>query len=123
MRMEKVNAAIKKEISSILQFGDIKDPRIKFITIMSVEVSRDLQHARVLFSTLSDDPNDVKNATEGLLSCRGYIRKLISQRVEMRYTPELNFYYDKGVQYMVQVDKALAEIKNLTSPEEGKADE
>ncbi len=122
MRMEKVNAAIKKEISTILQFGDIKDPRVNFVTIMSVDVSRDLQHARVMFSTLSDAPKDIENATEGLASCSGYIRKLISQRVEMRYTPELNFFYDKGVHHTFNVDKVLAEIKQLES-NEGKNNE
>lgn len=110
-RIEKVNAMVKKEISSVLQFGDIKDPRISFVTILSVDVSKDLQVARVRFSTLSDKPQDIKNAIDGLDSCRGYIRKLIGQRIEMRYTPELTFIYDKGVQHAQKIDLVLEEIK------------
>ena len=119
-RIEKVNAMVKKEISSVLQFGDIKDPRIKFVTVLSVDVSKDLQVARVRFSTLSDDPIEIQNAIEGLASCRGYIRKLIGQRIEMRYTPEITFIYDKGVQHAQKIDMMLAEIKKH---DEGRGDE
>lgn len=119
-RIEKVNEVIKREISNILQLGEVKDPRISFVTILNVEVSKDLQHARVKFSTLSDRPMDIKNAEEGFNSCRGFIRKLVGSRIEMRYTPELNFIYDKGLQYAAQVDKTLAEIKELEE-KEGKA--
>ena len=83
------------------------------MTIQSVDVSRDLQHARVRFSTLSDDPIAIKHAIEGLNSSAGYIRKLISKKVDMRYTPEVQFIYDKGIQHAASIDQALEEIKKL----------
>jgi ribosome-binding factor A len=118
MRMEKVNELIKRELGKILQFGDISDPRIALVTIMSVDVSKDLQHARVKYSVLNDDPKAIKNAGEGLDSCRGFIRKLIGQRLSLRYTPEFQFIFDKGVQYAAQIDMALEEIKKNTPPQE-----
>jgi len=121
-RIEKVNQLIKREISNMILIGKIKDPRIKFVTILTVDVSKDLQHARVRFSTLSDDPADIKNATEGLNSCRAYIRRLLSQNVELRYTPEVQFIYDKSVKYAVEIDQTLEEIKKL-KPHSGDADE
>jgi len=121
-RIEKVNQMIKREISSMLMLGEVKDPRVHFVTIISADVSKDLQYARIRFSMLSDDPKDIKSTTEGLNSCSSYIRKLLGQRIEMRYTPQIHFIYDKGVQYAVQVDLKLEEIKKLKS-QPGDADE
>ena len=112
-RIEKVNEAIKREISNMIQMGALSDPRVRFVTIMGVEVSKDLQHARVKFSTLSEDPKDIQDAAEGLDSCRGYVRKLISERVVMRYTPQFKFVYDKTVHLAEHIDKVLEEIKKI----------
>ncbi len=122
VRMEKVNSQIKRELCSMIQFGDLRDPRINFVTILNVDVSKDLQHARVRFSTLSDKQEDIDKATAGLNSCCGYVRKLIAQRLSMRYTPEFQFIYDKGIQYSLQVDKTLEEIRRLNE-REGKNNE
>jgi len=101
----------------------LNDPRVAFVTIMGVEVSKDLQRARVRFSTLSEDPEDIKDAAEGLDSCRGYIRKLISQRVVMRATPEFLFIYDKSVHHAERINQVLEEIKKLSFKGKGDADE
>ncbi len=122
MRMEKVNALIKKEIGNIILKEEIRDPRVKFITIQSVDVSKDLQHARVRFSILSDDPAEIQKAQDGLTSCAGYIRKLISQRTELRYTPEVQFFFDKGVQHLAKIDMVLQEIKDMEK-QKGDVDE
>ncbi len=122
-RIEKVNEAIKRELGNMILLGHLNDPRVAFVTIMGVEVSKDLGRAKVKFSTLSEDPEDIKDAAEGLDSCRGYIRKLISQRVVMRATPEFLFIYDKSVHHAQQIDRALEEIKKLSSNGEEGADE
>ncbi len=119
MRIEKVNSSIKRELANIIQLGEIHDPRISFVTIINVDVSKDLQHAKVKFSTLSDDPKDIKAAIAGFESGRGYIRKLISQRVVLRYTPEFQFIYDKGIKHAADVYKVLGEIKKLKLAEGG----
>ena len=113
MRIEKVNSSIKRELANIIQLGEVRDPRVSFITILNVDVSKDLQHARVRFSVLADTPKKIKEAQEGFDSCKGYIRKLISQRVDLRYTPEFQFIYDKGIKHAADVDKVLEEIKQL----------
>jgi len=118
MRMDKVNELIKRELGNMIQFGDINDPRVGLVTIMSVDVSKDLRYARVKFSILKDDPKLIKDATEGLESSRGFIRKLMGPRLALRYTPEFHFYFDKGVQYAAQIDIALQEIKKIT-PSQG----
>lgn len=114
-RIDRVNVMIKKEIGNIIQQGEISDPRVKFVTIQSVDVSKDLQHARVRFSILSDAQVDIDSAIEGLESCRGYIRKLVGSRIDLRYTPEIQFIFDKGVQHAAYIDQQLEEIKKLKS--------
>ena len=123
MRIEKVNSSIKRELGAMLELGEINDPRISFVTIMNVDVSKDLRHARVKFSTLSDDPKDIKAAVQGFESSRGFIRKLISQRLALRLTPEFQFIYDKSVKYAADVDRALEEIKKLQPAAGGEGDE
>jgi len=113
MRIEKVNSSIKRELANIILLGEVRDPRISFVTIINVDVSKDLQHARVRFSTLADTPKEINAAIAGFESGRGYIRKLISQRLALRYTPEFQFIYDKGIKHAADVDKVLEEIKKL----------
>ncbi len=122
LRMEKVNAMIKRELGVMIQFGEIKDPRVSLVTIQNVDVSRDLQHAHVKFSVLSDDAKVIQSATEGLNNCAGFVRKTIAQRVALRYTPEFKFFYDKGILYAEQVNRALDEVKQLPKAKES-ADE
>ena len=120
MRIEKVNSSIKRELANIIQLGEVRDPRISFVTILNVDVSKDLQHARVRFSVLADTPEKIKAAIAGFESGRGYIRKLISQRAPLRYTPEFQFIYDKGIKHAADVDKVLEEIKQLKTADKDK---
>jgi ribosome-binding factor A len=118
MRIEKVNSSIKRELANIISLGEVRDPRIAFVTIINVDVSKDLQHARVRFSVLADTPEKIQAAITGFESCKGYIRKLIAQRVVLRYTPEFQFIYDKGIKHAADVDKVLEEIKKLKPAKE-----
>lgn len=118
MRMERVNQQIKRELGMMLQLGEIKDPRVKFVTIQTVDTSKDLQHARVRFSILSDDPKVIQAATEGLNNSRGFIRREIAKRVILRYTPEFTFFYDNSIQRSARVEAVLAEIEQLPKAKE-----
>ena len=109
-RIEKINEAIRKEISNIVLF-EVKDPRLKSVTITHVDVSRDLQYAKVFFSFLGST-DEVKAAQEGLDSASGFIRRLIGQRIRMRYTPEIHFIFDKSIEYGIQIEQAIEKVKN-----------
>lgn len=122
VRMERVNQQIKREIGNIIQYGEIKDPRLTFVTITYVECSKDLQHARVGFSVLSNNRKEIQNVQEGLSSARGFVRKLIGQRVRLRYTPEIVFVHDDSLSYASRIDQTLEEIKKMPK-EAGEDDE
>jgi ribosome-binding factor A len=109
-RIERVNRAMVKELGLILQ-QELTDPRLRFVTITNVEISRDLQHAKIFFSVLGES-SQVSQAEAGLESARGLIRKLIGQRVRMRFVPELKFIYDKNVLYSTRIEETLEQIKN-----------
>ena len=121
-RMEKVNQQIKREIGNMIQYGEISDPRLTFVTITYVDCSKDLQHARVGFSVLSNNRKEIQKVQEGLSSARGFVRKLIGQRVRLRYTPEIIFIHDDTLAYSSMIDQTLDEIKK-SQKESGTQDE
>ena len=108
-RMERVNEQMRREISQMLQ-QEFEDRRLKMVTILSVDVSKDLRHAVVYYSVLGDE-HKIKEMDEILTKIKGYIRKLVGERIRMRYTPEIRFEYDRSIAYGAKIEKALAEIK------------
>ena len=109
-RIDKINEFIKREVSNIVMF-ELQDPRLKFITITDVEVSRDLRYAKVSFSVLGT-PKQSEEALQGLNSARGLIRKLVGQRVSMHHTPEMQFIHDRSLEYSARIEETLQELKN-----------
>ncbi|MBN2097397.1 MAG: 30S ribosome-binding factor RbfA [Candidatus Omnitrophica bacterium] len=108
-RIERVSQEIKKEIGAMLH-GEIKDPRIGFITITKVELSRDLHLAKVYFSFLGTD-KQLRDTQVGLQRSRGFIRKLLGERIKIRYTPEIIFKFDKNLEYSVHIQEVIDKIK------------
>src|SRR5947207_3121730 len=113
LRMEKINALMKREISIMLH-QDFHDSRFTFVTVTQVVVSPDLHQARVRFTVLGND-EQVQRISEDLQRVRGFIRKLVGERVRLRYTPEIEFQYDKSVEYSDRIERTIEEIKALTS--------
>lgn len=117
-RMERVNEQMRREISQMLQM-EFEDRRLKMVTVLNVHVSKDLQHAVVYYSVLGDEAK-IQEMDEVLQKIKGYIRKLVGQRIRLRYTPEIRFEYDRSIAYGAKIEKTLAEIKEqmpFDSPE------
>lgn len=110
-RMDKINQMIRKEIGMMIQMGEVSDPRLNFVTITRVDVSKDLHYAKVWFSVLSQADKDIEQAQNGLNSARPYLRKLLGQRIEIRYVPELDFHYDRSLNESLMMDETLESIK------------
>ena len=105
-RLDKINEEIKKELSVIIP--RLKDPRIpEFVTVTEVRTAPDLKTARVFFSTLLGDENEV---LKGLQSSAGFARGLLSKTIKLRYTPELIFCIDDSIKYGAFIDQKLAEL-------------
>jgi ribosome-binding factor A len=104
--MRRVNHEIRNAVSEIL-LNEIKDPRVGFVTVVHVEVSKDLQRAEVYVSVLSDDPKTVSDTLDALEKAKGYIRTLVGQRVVIKYLPEIRFHLHEGARHAVEIDQIL----------------
>lgn len=110
IRTDRVQAQLKKEISRILQ-EELKDPRIGFVTVTRIDLTGDLRHAKVYFSILGDEAKK-NSAVEGIQSAAGYIRKLIGERLELKYVPELSFRLDRSIEYSIGLEKLFERLQD-----------
>ncbi len=109
-RMERINSQLMREIGLILQ-REMSDPRLEFVSITHVNTSKDLRSAQVYFCVLGDE-NQAEAALESLASASGMIRRHVSQRLNLRNTPSLNFRYDKSLTQSAQLEETLKEIED-----------
>ena len=109
-RIEKVSEALKQEVSNIIH-DELRDPRLGFITVMRVEVTRDLQIAKVFYSVMGSPEQKLK-CGEALESATGFIRRLVGDRLRLRFTPEVIFKLDKSVDYSIEIAEKIERVKN-----------
>jgi ribosome-binding factor A len=106
-RADRLGDLIQREISDILQ-RRIKDPRIGFCTILRVDVSRDLRHAKVFVSIMGTEDQQ-KDTLAGLKSATGFIRREIGSRIMLRHTPEIVFRIDRSVDHSLRIAQLIKE--------------
>jgi ribosome-binding factor A len=104
-----VGELIKREIADIL-CREIKDPKIGFVTVKSVDVSNDLRAASVKVSVFGDDDRR-QEAVSSLNSAAGFIQKELSGRIRLRYMPRLRFRLDTSVDHSMHIADLLTKIK------------
>ncbi len=94
----------------ILSEKRLKDPRIPdFVTVTRVKISKDMHYCHIYFSLLNNK-NDYKLAEAGLNSASGYIQKIISEKVEIRFTPKVEFRYDLNEEKANKIDDILDQL-------------
>ena len=107
-RTLKVASAIREVISMAI-LTDLKDPRVRDVTVTFVEVSPDLRQARVNVSVMGDETKQ-QLSLRGLQAAAGYLQSKVNKRVEMRYTPRIEFRLDQGVKHSLEVARILSEV-------------
>jgi len=108
-RPSRVADAIQKEISQMI-LQELKDPRIGFVTVTRIEVTRDLRLARVFYSVMGD-PAAQETSQKALETAKGFIRKQLGRRLRLRYTPELQFRLDDSVERSMKITNILDRLK------------
>ena len=108
-RLERVNEQMKIEVSRIIQ-EELKDPRVGFVTVMRAEVSADLQHAHLYVSCLGT-PAEQERTMTALTSGRGFVRRMIGERIRLRYTPEIVFHLDRSLDDQFRIQDTLERIR------------
>lgn len=107
IRIERLNHVFMEEISNILM-TEVKDEDIKFVTITDVDITNDLSYAKVYFTVLNTDRK--KETIEALNGASHFIRGKLSEKVEIRHTPELKFIYDESIAYGEHIEDILEKI-------------
>jgi ribosome-binding factor A len=105
--MRRVNEAVREVLSARIAEG-LKDPRIGFVTVTSVETSPDLRHARVYVSVLGDEP-DRAQSLAGLASAHGLLQQAIARELRMKRTPTLQFVFDESIERGMRISELLDE--------------
>lgn len=115
-RVLKVASAIR-EVVGMAILTDLRDPRIKDVTVTFVEVSSDLRHAKVHVSVMGDEKQQ-QLSLRGLQAAAGFLQAKINNRIETRYTPRLQFVLDQGVKHSLAVARILDEVLPSESDED-----
>ncbi|MBX3444206.1 MAG: 30S ribosome-binding factor RbfA [Planctomyces sp.] len=104
-RIAKVSQAIRQVVSSAILM-EMRDPRVKKVTVLNVEVPPDLRSAKVYVSVLGED-KDARLTLQGLNSARGWLQSRIADELDLRYTPILSFILDDGIKKSIQASQLL----------------
>ena len=113
-RTERLGEEVREEVAQLIA-GELKDPRIGFVTVTRVEVTPDLRTARVYVGVLGTEKQK-QASLAGLRQAAGFLRRALGQSLRLRYTPELVFTYDEGLEASDRVAQLLAEISRPAVP-------
>jgi ribosome-binding factor A len=108
-RPEQVAETLRQVITDALA-REVRDPRVGFVTVTSVQVTNELSHARVLVAVPGEDA-DKERALEGLRSAAGFLRSRAARALTTRTVPELHFEFDKGLEHAVRINQLLNAIR------------
>jgi ribosome-binding factor A len=105
--MRRVNEAVKEVLSEAI--GELKDPRIGFVTVTGVETSSDLRQARVFVSVLGSDTRRQKTLA-ALEAAHGVLQARLNRELRLKRTPRLTFEYDPAVERGVRMSRLIDEV-------------
>lgn len=108
VRASRVGEQLKKELGVIFQ-RELKDPRIGFLTVTAVEMTGDLQQAKIYISVLGSEEQK-ENSLKAIAQASGFIRSEIGKRIRLRHTPILEFKIDESIDYGSKIEKLLGEL-------------
>jgi ribosome-binding factor A len=109
-RPDRVGEEIRAAIGEMLTRGELRDPRIGFITITGVKMSPDLRVAKVFYSMIGSDKQR-EDTQLGLDAAKGFVRREVTSRVKLRVSPEIYFAFDASVGEGDKIDRLLREVK------------
>jgi ribosome-binding factor A len=107
-RTARVASMIREVVSTAILF-ELRDPRIKNVTVLGADVSPDLRYASVRISVMGDD-KDASLTMHGLNSARGYLQSKVAEYIKSRYTPELRFVIDDGIKKALATSALLRDV-------------
>jgi ribosome-binding factor A len=104
-RMRRVDEAMREVLSGAIT-SELKDPRVGFVTVTSVDTAPDLRHARVYVSVLGTD-SVRRRSLDGLRSAHGFLQRRVADELHLKHTPTLDFVYDDTLDRAQRIDSLL----------------
>jgi ribosome-binding factor A len=128
-RLLKAAEAVRGVVSMAI-LTEVRDPRVKDVTVTRVEMAPDMRSATVFVSVMGNATRE-QLALRGLANAAGFLQSRIADRIETRYTPRLRFEIDAGVKHSLEIARVLGEVlpaetaaaSPSMSPEEPSQDE
>lgn len=119
--MLKAAEAIREVVAGAI-VTELRDPRVRDVTVIGVEVSPDMREAKVKVSVMGDETQ--KNlSVRGLQNSAGFLQSKIANRMDTKYTPRLRFELDKGQENAMAVGDILAQIRKEKEDESSEPDQ
>ncbi len=112
-RSDRVAEQIRRELAELIRL-ELKDPRVRWVTLTGVEVTPDYAHAKVFFTTLADNGQHDEIAA-GLRRSSSFLRRELGRRIKIHHIPDLHFVYDVSVERGVQLSQLIDEAVSQTA--------
>ena len=121
-RTARVASLMREVLAEVLR--GVKDPRVTGITVTDVEVSGDLREAKIYIANYTETSTaEMDQTMKGLSAASSFIRREIGQRIQLRSTPALRFYWDRSLAYGARIETLLNEIRQSESGQGGGTDD
>jgi ribosome-binding factor A len=120
-RPDRVADLVRAELSELLA-RRVNDPGVGFVTLTRVQMTPDLQHARVYFTTLGNN-DQREQSRQALERATPFLRRQIGQRLTLKRTPALTFHFDESIEHQERVEQLLEELKISPGTHTGENDE
>jgi ribosome-binding factor A len=108
-RAVKVGEQILRGVADLLMHK-VKDPRIKGVTLTGIDLSNDLKHTKIFYSVIGNQDEVIK-AQSGLDSAKGYIKREIGLRTELRYVPDIIFEHDPTLETGDRMERLFDKLR------------
>ena len=113
-RLARVSEVVRETAANAILF-ELKDPRVKGVTVTRAEVSGDLQHAKVFVSVMGTE-KEQQLTMHGLTSAAGFIQTKLAERLTSRYVPHVTFVLDEGVKKSIEIARLIREENERNAP-------
>ena len=108
LKSKKIGSLFEREISMII-LEEVKEPKVKGVTITGCDVTNDLSFAKVYFTCL--DRNHKEDIEKALNKASGFIEISLSKKIDIRKMPKISFHYDTSIEYGEEIEKKIEELK------------
>jgi ribosome-binding factor A len=116
-RRERIDHELQRELARLIA-TELKDPRLGFVTVTRVDITDDMQHAKVFVSIIGDR-HVARQSMDALESAGGFLRGELGHAVRLRFTPDLTFIEDRSTEQAIALSKTLAKIVPAPIKSEG----